>query len=261
MLFVISPAKTLDYASAIPAIESTLPDFISQSAELIDVLRKVSPHALAKLMDISDELSALNVARYAAWSPEFNDENSRAAVYAFMGDVYEGLDVRSLDHDQIAYLQTHLRILSGLYGILRPLDRMQPYRLEMGTRLNTAHGTNLYAFWGMRVTDTLNALQANSSAPVLVNLASEEYFKVVSHKKIRGRVIDCVFEDFKNGKYKIISFFAKRARGLMVRYAALNSVTDPEKLKDFDLDGYRFDPEASSADRWVFRRNAATTLS
>jgi hypothetical protein len=255
MLFVLSPAKALDYESAVPQdVPHTSPLFAKQSAVLIDVLRQQSPQQIAQLMHLSDALSALNVARYAAWRPRFTAQNSRQAVLAFNGDVYGGLQAASLTAAQLAWLQDHVSILSGLYGVLRPLDRMQPYRLEMGTALKTELGSNLYQFWGAQITDYLNHRLAADKTPVLVNLASQEYFKAVQRKLLKARVIDCVFEDYKNGQYKVISFLAKRARGLMARYAAQHSISRPTQLEAFDLEGYAFAPSSSSPERLVFRR-------
>ena len=254
-MFVLSPAKALDYESAVPpAVPHTSPLFAKQSAELIEVLRQQSPQQIAQLMHLSDALAGLNVARYAAWRPRFTAHNSRQAVLAFNGDVYGGLQAASLSAPQMEWLQAHLCILSGLYGVLRPLDRMQAYRLEMGTALKTDSGSNLYQFWGLQITDYLNRRLAAETAPVLVNLASQEYFKAVQRKALTARVIDCVFEDYKNGQYKVISFLAKRARGLMARFAAQHSISHPAQLEGFDLEGYAFVPSASSPDRLVFRR-------
>jgi len=255
MLIVLSPAKSLDLESPSPSTTHTIPEFIPRAAELIDVLRGYSPADIAGLMDLSDKLAMLNVGRYAHWSADHAD--ARQAVMSFDGDVYAGLDARSLAPAAIDYAQRQVRILSGLYGLLRPLDRMHPYRLEMGTRLKNAHGANLYAFWGDSVTAALNRQLEETGAPALVNLASEEYFKAVKPKLLAAPVINPVFEDWKNGKYKIISFFAKRARGLMARYAAENAIGDPEALKEFDVDGYAFDAAASSERNWVFRRRNA----
>ena len=255
MLIVLSPAKSLDLESPSTTKEHTTPDFIPRAAELIEVLRTYSPAGIAELMDLSDTLAMLNVSRYAHWSEDHLD--ARQAIMSFNGDVYAGLDARTLGATEIAYAQRHLRILSGLYGLLRPLDRMHAYRLEMGTRLKNPRGSNLYAFWGDSVTQALNAQLLEVKASALVNLASEEYFKSVKPKLLDVPVITPVFEDWKNGKYKIISFFAKRARGLMARYAAQHGVTDPEQLKDFDVDGYAFDAAASNESTWVFRRQQA----
>lgn len=254
MLFVLSPAKTLDYDTPAVTDHHSLPDFIDDAAELISVLKSKSPAEIASLMSISDALAALNVNRYASWSRRFSAANAKQAVLAFNGDVYEGLDASGLTEKQLYYLQEHLRILSGLYGVLRPLDRMQPYRLEMGTRLNNARGKDLYAFWGSKVTDVLNELIAVHKFPALINLASEEYFKAVQPKNLKAPVITPVFEEGKSGTYKVISFYAKRARGLMVRYAAQHRLMQPQKLKNFDLEGYAYDESASTESVWRFRR-------
>lgn len=255
MLFVISPAKALDYETPAQVKTFTQPLFVEQASELIDVLREKSPQQVAGLMDLSDTLAGLNVARYQAWSPKFTAKNSKQAVLAFDGDVYGGLDAKTLGEDELGWLQQHLCILSGLYGVLRPLDRMQPYRLEMGTRLKTAKGGNLYRFWGRQIADYLNRRARADKSPVLVNLASEEYFKAVDLKALQPRVVSCVFEEKKGAKHQIVSFFAKRARGLMVRYALEHRVSTPEQLKGFDREGYRFAPAASGPDRFVFRRD------
>jgi cytoplasmic iron level regulating protein YaaA (DUF328/UPF0246 family) len=252
MLIVLSPAKSLDLETKSSTELVSQPDFLHRASELIDVLRGYSPGQLSELMHLSDSLAALNVARYASWSTEPHEAHQ--AIMAFNGDVYAGFDARSLAPHQLAYAQARVRILSGLYGVLRPLDLIRPHRLEMGTRLATAHGKDLYAFWGERISATLNAAVAANGARVLVNLASEEYFKSVKPKLLTVPVITPVFEQWKNGKYKIISFFAKRARGLMARYAAQEGLTDPERLKAFTVDGYAFVPDASSDKSWVFRR-------
>lgn len=254
MLIVLSPAKTLDYDTPPTTDVRTLPNFIPHSAELIDVLKKLAPADIASLMQISDALAHLNAGRFASWSTEFTKENAKQAVLAFNGDVYEGLDAPSLTEKQLSYAQSHIRILSGLYGVLRPLDLMQPYRLEMGTRLVNTRGKNLYTFWGNLVTEALNEVLAAHKSAALINLASEEYFKVVKQKLLNVPVITPVFEDWKGGKYKVISFFAKRARGLMARYAVVKGISQPEKLKQFNFEGYAFDPTASSEHTWVFRR-------
>lgn len=255
MLMVISPAKTLDFDTPAATDHYTQPDFLHHSAELIQVLRAKSPLEIGKLMSISDALAQLNVGRYHDWQAPFSPANAKQAVLAFKGDVYEGLNAASLEPGQMSYLQNHLRILSGLYGALRPLDLMQPYRLEMGTRLNNPRGKNLYEFWGDTVTHALNAVLEQRKDPVLVNLASEEYFKAVKPAKLNGSLITPVFQDRKNGQYKIISFYAKRARGMMARWAALHQVSQPEQLKHFDSAGYAFDAAASSELNWVFRRD------
>ena len=253
-MFFLSPAKSLDYETPASDVPHTLPQFVPQSQALIEVLRQKSPQQIAELMDLSDALSALNVARYEAWSPKFSAKNAKQSVLAFNGDVYEGLDAKSLSLKDLEWAQAHVGILSGLYGVLRPLDWMQPYRLEMGTTLQTDKGSNLYKFWGAQIAEYLNAQLAKDKTPVIVNLASQEYFKSVDRKVLKARVIDCVFEDFKGGKYKIISFNAKRARGLMARYAVQNKINHPEGLQGFDVEGYNFDPAVSEPDRLVFRR-------
>ena len=254
MLMVLSPAKTLDYESPLTTDVHTLPDFIPRSAELITTLRGKSPAEIGSLMQISDPLAQLNVSRYASWTKKFSFNNARQAVLAFNGDVYEGLEARSLNTKQLAWAQDHLRILSGLYGLLRLLDLMQPYRLEMGTRLQTQRGKDLYAFWGDELTGHLSDTLKSLKSKALVNLASEEYFKAVHADDLPVPVIAPVFEDWKGGKYKIVSFHAKRARGLMARYAIEKKITAPEKLQAFDTEGYAFAPAASDATRWVFRR-------
>lgn len=254
MLFLISPAKSLDYDTPPHIAVHTQPLFKRQSAELIDLLKAKSPQEISTLMKLSDALSGLNVARYEAWSPKFTAKNSKQAVLAFNGDVYEGLDAKTLSEAQLGWAQEHVCILSGLYGVLRPLDWMQPYRLEMGTALATDHGKNLYQFWGAQIAGYLNERAAADTSPVIVNLASQEYFKAVDRKALKARVVTCVFEEFRGGKYKIISFMAKRARGLMVRYAIGKKLHTVKKLEGFDLEGYAFDAAASEADRLVFRR-------
>lgn len=257
MLLLLSPAKSLDYDTPTPpelADALTRPQFLDDTAALIDLLRTRSVADVRALMDLSEPLARLNVERYAAWRPRFTDRNSKPAVLAFNGDVYDGLDAKTLSGDDIAWAQRHLRMLSGLYGILRPLDRMQPYRLEMGTRLANPRGASLYDYWGDRLALHLNKLARGEQAPVIVNLASQEYFRAADRKALKPRVVDCQFEDWKNGEYKIISFFAKRARGLMARYAIQQRLETPEGLNAFDLDGYRLAPEVSAADRLVFRR-------
>jgi hypothetical protein len=257
MLFLLSPAKSLDFDAPAADIPHTQPLFVAQAAELIEVLRQKSPQEIASLMSLSDTLSGLNVARYQAWRPKFTAKNAKHAVLAFNGDVYDGLDAKTLGANELAWAQEHVCILSGLYGVLRPLDYMQPYRLEMGTALANARGKNLYEFWGTQIADHLNTRLAADKTPVVINLASQEYFKAVDKKALKARVVNCVFEDFKGGQYKIISFYAKRARGLMARFAATHALSLPAQLKGFDLDGYAFEPAASSLDKLVFRRRLA----
>jgi uncharacterized protein len=254
MLFLLSPAKSLDYDTPTGELPHSRPLFTEQSRQLIDVLRQKSPRQVAQLMDLSDSLAALNTARYQAWSPRFTARNSKQAVLAFNGDVYDGLSARTLAPADLDWAQDHLCILSGLYGVLRPLDRMQPYRLEMGTGLDVGAARNLYQFWGSRIADYLNRRLAVDKTPVVINLASQEYAKAVDRQVLKARVIDCVFEDWKGGRYKIISFSAKKARGLMARYAISRRIDTPRKLEGFDLDGYRYDVAASDPERLVFRR-------
>lgn len=257
MLIVLSPAKTLDYESPAHTDTYTQPAFIQQAAELVKSLKHYSPAQIASLMGVSDALAHLNVNRFAGWSPNFSPENAKQAILAFNGDVYEGLDAASLSVQQLDYAQSHIRILSGLYGVLRPLDLMQAYRLEMGTALPTSKGKNLYQFWGARITHALSACIAQNKAEALVNLASEEYFKSVQPRDLAVPVITPVFEDWKDGRYKVISFHAKRARGRMARFAAQKAIRKAERLKEFDAAGYQFDAGASSELRWVFRRKQA----
>ncbi|MDX2422898.1 MAG: peroxide stress protein YaaA [Amphritea sp.] len=254
MLLVISPAKNLDYETPATTERYTQPQHLDQSEQLIEQLRQYSVQDIAELMKLSDKLSALNVARYESWSEPFTPDNAKQAVLAFNGDVYSGLNAADFNDEDLTFTQQHLRILSGLYGVLKPLDLMQPYRLEMGTKLTNPRGKDLYAFWGNIVTDDLNQVLAEGDEPVLVNLASTEYFKSVKPKALNGRIITPVFKDWKNGQYKIISFYAKKARGLMCRYAIKNRVSDAEQLKQFDLAGYQYDEEQSKADTWVFTR-------
>ena len=255
-MFLLSPAKALDYETPPHIKTHTQPLFVSQASELMAVLREKSPQQIAELMDLSDQLSGLNVACYQAWRPKFTAQNAKQAVLAFDGDVYGGLQAKTLDAAALDWLQQHLCILSGLYGVLRPLDWMQPYRLEMGTRLVTPKGKNLYQFWGGQIAQYLNERAAADKTPVVINLASEEYFKAVDRKVLTPRVVTCVFEERKGDAYKVVSFMAKRARGLMVRYAVQHRVNRVEQLRDFNLEGYRFTPAASESDRLVFRRDA-----
>jgi cytoplasmic iron level regulating protein YaaA (DUF328/UPF0246 family) len=254
MLLLLSPAKTLDYETPPPPVEPTLPVFAHDAAELIAVLRQQEPQQIAELMDLSDTLAALNVARYAAWRTRATPHNSKPALFAFNGDVYEGLDAASLSAADVAWAQQHVAILSGLYGVLRPLDRLQPYRLEMGTRLANPRGKDLYAYWGARIAVHLNQRLAGESRPLVVNLASQEYFRAVDRRALEARVVQCVFEDWKGGAWKVISFHAKRARGLMARYAIRKRARSPRALEGFDLEGYAFAADASAPERLVFRR-------
>ena len=253
MLVLLSPAKTLDFETPPVTDAHSQPEFTSEAEPLINVLREKAPQDIADLMKLSDKLAALNVARYQGWTPKHTQENARQALLAFKGDVYTGLDAETLSEADLEYAQSHLRILSGLYGLLKPLDLMQPYRLEMGTSLTTDKGKTLYAYWGATITDRLNT--ELGSDDFVVNLASNEYFKSVQPKKLNGRLITPVFKDQKNGQYKIISFWAKKARGLMARYIIDKRVEQPEQLKAFDYDGYAFNEAMSEGDTWVFTRD------
>ncbi|AKX52592.1 peroxide stress protein YaaA [Thiopseudomonas alkaliphila] len=255
MLMVISPAKTLDYSTAPSTQSYTLPEHLEHAELLIEQLKQLTPQAIAQLMKISDKLAGLNAARFSDWQPKFTPENAKQAILAFKGDVYSGLDADSFSQTDFNFAQQHLRILSGLYGLLKPLDLMQPYRLEMGTRLENARGKNLYEFWGERITQWLNQAMAEQSSDILLNLASNEYFSAVKPKQLQGRVIDVEFRDQKNGEYKIISFYAKKARGLMARYVIQQQLTEVEQLKQFDSEGYYFVAERSTASKLVFLRD------
>lgn len=259
LLMVLSPAKSLDYTTPPTTSLATQPQFVRQAQALVDGLRKQSPQQLGALMGISDKLAALNAARFAEWQPTFTPDDSKQAVLAFNGDVYEGLDANSLSEDDLQWAQQHLRVLSGLYGVLRPLDLMRPYRLEMGTAWPTAQGNDLYAYWGAQIAENLSAaMAAGKGEPVLVNLASDEYFRSVDRKVLQARVVQPVFQDGTPQKgYKVVSFYAKRARGLMARYAIKHRIAAVERLKAFDSEGYRFVPEASTEDQWMFRRDKA----
>lgn len=255
MLALISPAKTLDYETALPTDVHTLPRLLTHSQQLIDISRQLSATQIADLMKVSEKIAQLNVARFKDWQPEFNFSNARQAVFAFKGDVYTGLDAYALNDSQIEYAQQHLRMLSGLYGLLRPLDLMMPYRLEMGTKLHNVRGHNLYQFWDHHITDLINQDLANAESELLLNLASDEYYKSVNVAEIRAEIIKPVFLDRKNGKYKVISFYAKKARGLMARYMIENQLQRIEDLKSFNLDGYYFDSGSSIHGELVFKRD------
>jgi cytoplasmic iron level regulating protein YaaA (DUF328/UPF0246 family) len=257
MLVLLSPAKTLDYESPRVTERFSQPELLSESTRLIAHCRTLTPAQLASLMSISDKLAGLNAARFAEWQPEFDLDNARQAILAFKGDVYTGLAVADFSAEDFEFAQQHLRILSGLYGVLRPLDLMQAYRLEMGTRLANERGKDLYTFWGSRITEHLNLALAEQSTPLVLNLASEEYFKAVKPKALAGRLISPVFEDEKNGKYKIISFHAKKARGMMARFIIKQRIDRPEGVLDFAEQGYRYCPEGSTPERPLFRRAEA----
>ncbi|MBF4304075.1 peroxide stress protein YaaA [Vibrio anguillarum] len=254
MLIVVCPAKTLDYESPLVTSKYTQPELIDHSAQLIDVCRQLTPADISALMKVSDKIAGLNVARFAQWSPTFTLDNARPAILAFKGDVYTGFEAETLSDAGFEHAQQHLRMLSGLYGVLKPLDLMQPYRLEMGTRLGNPRGTNLYQFWGDIITDKLNQALKEQGDDVLINLASNEYFKAVNPKKLKGSIITPVFKDCKKGQYKVISFYAKKARGMMARYIIDKQISSVEQLAQFDSAGYYFVEQESSATELVFKR-------
>jgi cytoplasmic iron level regulating protein YaaA (DUF328/UPF0246 family) len=254
MLLVISPAKTLDFETLSHTQLFSQGDYLTQAQDLIDVLAPMPPQDIAQLMKLSDELAALNTARYGSWHTPFTMDNAKQAILAFKGDVYTGLEAQTLTDAQLEFSQSHMRILSGLYGLLRPLDLMQAYRLEMGTKLDNPKGKDLYAYWGDTLTQGLNQLLNQETNPILINLASNEYFKAVKIKQLTGRLVTPVFKDRKHGNYKIISFFAKKARGMMARYIIENQFTDVEDLKAFDKAGYYYSEEQSTDNQWVFLR-------
>jgi len=254
MLLLISPAKTLDFETPAPTAEFTQADFLKQSKQLISELRVLAPHDISNLMSISDKLGLLNFDRFASWKTPFKPTNAKQALFAFQGDVYTGMQAETFSVDDIQFAQRHLRILSGLYGLLRPLDLMQAYRLEMGTSFANSRGKNLYEFWGDTITGAVNKQLKELQSSVVVNLASHEYFNVVKPKLLKAEIITPIFKDQKNGQYKIISFFAKKARGMMSTYIIQNRITDPESIKQFNVAGYGFDPSMSSEREWVFTR-------
>ena len=255
MITVISPAKNLDFETLLPTVLATQPQLLDHSEELMTVCRTLTPAQLSSLMKISDKLAGLNAARFSEWSLPFTNDNARPAVFAFNGDVYGGLDAHSLAPESLEYAQTHLRILSGLYGVLKPLDLMQAYRLEMGTRLANPRGSNLYQFWGRIIADKLNELLALQDCEYLVNLASNEYFKAVDTKVLKAKIITPIFKDCKNGQYKVISFYAKKARGMMARYIIENKITDLTGIQNFSEQGYYFSQEQTKkAEEPVFLR-------
>ncbi|MFW2371676.1 MAG: peroxide stress protein YaaA [Gammaproteobacteria bacterium] len=254
MLIVISPAKTLDYKTPPKTQTYTTPDYLDQSQILIDRLRLLSSLDISELMNVSSKIAELNFDRYEAWQTPFDQDNAKQAVLAFKGDVYTGLDADSLSIQDLQYAQKHLRILSGLYGLLRPLDLMMPYRLEMGTRLDNKRGKNLYEFWGMQITEALNKQLKAVKSEYLINLASNEYFKSVKPKHVKGQLITPAFKDYKNGQYKMIGVYAKKARGLLSRYIIENRLSDPNDIRAFDCEGYAFNDSQSSDEQWVFTR-------
>jgi cytoplasmic iron level regulating protein YaaA (DUF328/UPF0246 family) len=255
MLMVISPAKKLNFDLPSKTGIVTSPDFLDDAQQLIDELKKLSPAGVSTLMKLSDKLGTLNFDRFASWHTPFTKDNAKPAVLAFKGDVYTGMDAESFTAGDFKFAQKQLRILSGLYGVLRPLDLMQAYRLEMGTKFANPRGENLYKFWGNKITDALNAQLKKTKSEVLLNLASNEYFKVVDTTNVHADIITPVFKDQKSGKHKIISFYAKKARGMMSAYIIKNRITDVNKIKNFDTAGYRYNKSMSSAREWVFIRD------
>ncbi|MEC8825321.1 MAG: peroxide stress protein YaaA [Verrucomicrobiota bacterium] len=255
MLAVISPAKTLDYESVCPNHRPTQPAFLNEASELVSVLKKKTSAQLRDLMSVSEKLANENRSRYQEWSQPFTEDNARAALFAFKGDVYTGFDTASYSRSELQYAQKHLRILSGLYGVLRPLDLMQPYRLEMGTQLKNQEGKNLYAFWGDRLTKNVNKALEGSGSGIFVNLASNEYFSALQKDAIKGEIITPQFKDLKNGTYKFITIYGKKARGMMCDFMIQNNVNTPDDLKQFDSAGYRYNKELSEGSNWVFTRD------
>jgi cytoplasmic iron level regulating protein YaaA (DUF328/UPF0246 family) len=254
MLIVISPAKTLDFETPVSTRKSTLPDFLPRSSQLIEDIRRLAPDDLRELMGISEPLAELNHQRFMNWGEPFTQDNARQSVLAFKGDVYTGLDAGTMKAPDLNFAQKHLRILSGLYGVLRPLDLMQPYRLEMGLKFANRGGKNLYEFWGSEISDSIAAALKKSRSKILVNLASNEYFKAVKSKQLEAEVITPMFKDLKNGKYRVISFFAKKARGQMARYIIDQRLEDVTGIKKFKMDGYKYNKAESTAYDWVFTR-------
>lgn len=255
MLAVISPAKRLDFTARWKTARQSLPAFQQESQQLIAILRQKSSSDIAQLMKLSTDLADLNYQRYTNWCPDFNRKNAKPAALAFRGDVYLGLNADTLSNHDLSWAQKHLRILSGLHGLLRPLDLIQPYRLEMGTQLRTPEGKDLYAFWGDKITCALNDAISEQGQPLLLNLASNEYFAAICTKKIEARIITPTFKDLKNGRYKFLSFYAKRARGLMARYMIDNRVSTLKALREFNLEGYYYSESQSRGDNWVFLRD------
>ena len=252
MITIISPAKSSDFESALPEIETTTPEFSEQSAQIMTKLKKLSKKKVSELMKLSKDLTELNVHRYQMWDPSFDDDHSRPALMTFSGEVFRGIDAQSLNTEQLNFSQKHLRILSGLHGLLRPLDKIRPYRLEMGTSLPIGRKKNLYQYWGDQITNALNTALEAADSSTLVNLASSEYFRAVNFDKVNGNVITPVFKDFKNGEYKVVMTWAKQARGKMTGFILRNGITNPEELKSFTE--YEYNEALSSDSEWVFVR-------
>jgi cytoplasmic iron level regulating protein YaaA (DUF328/UPF0246 family) len=254
MLLIISPAKKLDYKTPAPVSDYTQPDHLDRAAELINIMSQKDSFEIADLMKLSMNLADLNMQRYQDWHTPFTPDNAKQTLFAFTGDVFQGMDATALTADELYFAQHHLRILSGLYGILRPLDLMQAYRLEMGTKLSTDYGRNLYEFWGDTITHTINDALAAQGDDILINLASNEYFKSINLGELKGRIIAPVFKEYRKGAYRIISFNAKKARGYMSRFIIQNRLNNPEEIKAFDVADYTFNPDLSSFTEFVFTR-------
>ncbi len=255
MLIIISPAKTLDYESPLKTKTFTLPDYLENSQELTSQLRQLSPLEISKLMKVSEKIADLNFDRYQAWDKSFTEKNARQSALAFKGDVYRGLDTQSFSAKDFSFAQQHLRILSGLYGLLRPLDLIQPYRLEMGTKFNINQNKNLYEFWGSTITDGLNTQLGKIKSDHVINLASNEYFKAIKPKQLKAKIITPAFKEYKNGEYKMIGIYAKKARGMLSRYIIQNQLVNPEDFKTFNEEGYKFNKKLSEENTWVFSRS------
>lgn len=257
MLVIISPAKTLDLETPDTPVKPSRPRMLDASEELVDELRNYSGKDLQKLMGISENLGKLNAERYQQWGRPFNKSNAKTALFTFKGDVYVGLEAEQFSVEDLEFAQKHLRILSGLYGMLRPLDLMQPYRLEMGTSLPNPRGKNLYQFWGNRLAEAVNKDLKGVAGETVINLASNEYFSALQPDALKAKVVTPVFKDYKNGKYKVLSFFAKKARGMLSAHIIRNRITEAEEIKKARLDGYRYNAKESDDEKWVFLRKAS----
>lgn len=254
MLILISPAKTINEKPIHLDVQNSYPEFINEADEIVQVLKKYSPKRIANLMSINPKLSQLNFERYQEWVLPFHEGNSKAAVFAFSGDVYNGLNVTEYSNDDLIFAQQNLRILSGLYGLLKPLDLIQPYRLEMGTKLTLKRKKNLYEYWGKKLTNSVNKVLEDSQSDVLINLASNEYYKAIQTSDLNCKIITPVFKEFRNGTYKFMSVFGKKARGLMASYIIKNRINNSEEMKLFDTDGYMYNDILSEGNQWVFTR-------
>jgi len=255
MLILISPAKTLDFKTPAPVKSYTIPEFLSKSRQIISTLKKLKSNKISDLMNISPKLGQLNFERYQEWNLDKSIENAKQTVFAFKGDVYIGIDIKQFSHDDLQHAQNHLRILSGLHGILRPMDLIQAYRLEMGTKLMINRKKNLYEFWSDSITKSINNQLETINSDIIINLASDEYFKSINTKKLKAKIITPSFMDYKNGSYKFLSFYGKKARGMMTRYILKNRLTKPEDIKLFDEAGYYFSENKSTVDKLIFFRD------